>query len=134
MSLHGRLPGWDSALIEEIDRARGMAFVWGTHDCATWAFDVRHRLTGIDAAAAWRGRYSTAAGSVRVMRRLGWQTLPAMGCALLGDPIQPLCAHRGDIVMCDGAFGVCTGAQAAFVARSGLTERRMTDATLAWRV
>jgi hypothetical protein len=129
-----RRPGWELALVEEIDRARGMAFAWGQHDCATWAFDVRQRLTGIDAAQAWRGRYSTAAGSVRVMRRLGWLTLPAMGCALLGDPIQPLCAQRGDIVMTGGAFGVCAGVAGVFVAERGLTERPMTEATLAWRV
>ncbi len=129
-----RLPGWDAALVEEIDRARGLAFAWGQHDCATWAFDVRRRLTGQDAAAAWRGRYGTAAGSVRVMRRLGWRTLPAMGCGLLGDPIQPLCAQRGDIVICEGAFGVCAGAVAVFVAPMGLTERPMKDASMAWRV
>jgi hypothetical protein len=129
-----RVPGWEIALVDEIDRARGMAFAWGVHDCATWAFDVRRRLTGIDAAAAWRGRYATAAGSVRVMRRLGWQTLPAMGCALLGAPIQPLCAQRGDIAMWGGAFGVCAGAVAVFVAQAGLTERPMTETTMAWRV
>lgn len=129
-----RVPGWELALVEEIDRARGLSFGWGRHDCATWAFDVRRRLTGIDTAAAWRGRYSTAAGSVRVMRRLGWLTLPAMGCALLGDPIQPLCAQRGDIVICDGAFGVCAGSEAVFLAEAGLTGRPMGNATMAWRV
>ncbi len=129
-----RLDGWEVALVEEIDRARGMTFAWGRHDCATWAFDVRCRLTGINAAAAWRGGYGTAAGSVRAMRRLGWQTLPAMGCSLLGDPIQPLCAQRGDIVICEGAFGVCAGAVAVFVARDGLAHRAMGDVAMAWRV
>lgn len=128
------MPGWEIALVEEIDRARGLVFRWGQHDCATWAFDVRRRLTGRDAAAAWRGRYSTAAGSVRVMRRLGWVTLPAMGCGLLGDPIQPLCALRGDIVICAGAFGICAGAFAVFLAQAGLTERPMAAATMAWRI
>lgn len=129
-----RLPGWETALVEEIDRARSLQFRWGVHDCATWAFDVRLRLTGQDAAAAWRGRYSTSAGAARVMRRLGWETLPAMGCSLLGNPIQPLCAQRGDIVICNGAFGICAGAFAVFLAQTGLTERPMAAATMAWRI
>jgi hypothetical protein len=129
-----RREDWPAVLAAEIDRARLLTFQWGQHDCATWAFDVRRAMTGIDAAAAWRGRYSTASGSVRVMRRLGWPDLPAMGCALLGEPILPLLAQRGDVAMCGGAFGVVTGSHGFFLAESGLTERPMMDATMAWRV
>lgn len=129
-----RREDWPAVLAAEIERARSLPFVWGQHDCATWAFDVRRAMTGIDAAAAWRGLYSTAAGSVRAMRRLGWPTLPAMGCALLGDPIQPLTARRGDMAICAGSFGIVVGAHAVFLAMHGLTERPMTDATMAWRV
>lgn len=129
-----RLPGWETRLAVEIDAARLKPFAWGSHDCATWAFDVRRALTGEDAAHAWRGLYSTAKGAQRWLRRQGWADYEAGARAILGEPVPPLTAQRGDIVLVEGAFGVCAGAVAMCLGETGLTERPMTDATLAWRV
>lgn len=129
-----RLQGWEAALAASVEDARARAFVWGVHDCATWAFDVRRAMTGQDAAAAWRGRYSTAKGAARVLRRLGFTSLSGLCRSILGDAIQPLCAQRGDIVLCEGAIGVCVGSVALFVADAGVTSRPMGEATMAWRV
>ncbi len=129
--------GWETVLAAAVDVARGRAFVWGTHDCATWAFDLRRDLTvGDDTAALWRGRYRTARGAVRVMRHLGWASMPEAGVALLGSPLSDVrLAQRGDLVLSPDttAFGVCLGAQVAFLAPESLTLRALTSCTLAWR-
>ena len=129
-----RLPGWEAALAAAVDDARSRPFQWGAHDCATWAFDVRRALTGQDAAQDWRGRYSTAKGAAKVLRRLGFDSLAGLSSAIMGDAIQPLSAQRGDIVLCEAALGVCVGSMAVFVAESGLTARPLSGAAMAWRV
>ena len=133
-----RRDGWEVVLAEAVEAARSRFFVWGTHDCAIWAFDLRRDLTGgDDTAALWRGRYRTARGAVRVMRRLGWQSLEGAGRALLGNPLPDVrLAQRGDLALSQDAtsFGVCLGAQAVFLAPEGATQRPLTSCALAWRV
>jgi hypothetical protein len=133
-----RVCGWTSVLAARLEAAQSQPFAWGCHDCATWAFDLRRDLTGgPDHAARWRGRYRTARGAYRVMRRLGWESLEGLGRDLLGDPLAtPLLAQRGDLVLGgeDPAFGICTGARAAFVAPKGLTQLPLASCSLVWRV
>ena len=133
-----RVAGWTSLLAARLEAAREAPFVWGQHDCATWAFDLRRDLTGgEDVAALWRGRYRTQMGAVRVLRRLGWPSLEAAGRDLLGAPLpSPMLAQRGDIVLGgeDPAFGICIGARAAFVSPEGLVLLPLDRCHLAWRV
>lgn len=129
-----RTSGWDVRLAREIEAARHRPFAWGVHDCATWAFDVAARLTGQPSSAeAWRGRYDSDFGARRVMRELGWRSLGEMGVALLGEPVAPVMAQRGDIVLGE-AFGVCAGAFWHAPGPEGLERRRLRDARMAWRV
>ncbi|CAN1576319.1 hypothetical protein MCELHM10_03932 [Paracoccaceae bacterium] len=136
--LSTRRPGWERRLVDAVEAARGLPFSWGRHDCATFAFDLRRDLTGsYDVAALWRGRYTTARGAVRVMRRLGWQSLEAAGRDLLGEPLPsvPL-AQRGDLVLAGTGlgFGVCLGARAAGVAPEGLVLVPLAACAFAWRI
>jgi len=133
-----RVDHWERLLAAAIDTARAKPFVWGVHDCPTFAFETRMILIcGEDVAALWRGRYTTAIGGERVMRRLGWASLEDMGCALLGEPRPSvLLAKRGDIVLADTGlgFGVCTGAQAVGVAPEGLVTVPLTSCRFAWHI
>ena len=133
-----RIAGWTSLLAARLEAARAAPFVWGQHDCATWAFDLRRDLTGgEDIAALWRGRYRTQMGAVRVLRRLGWPSLEVAGRDLLGVPLaNRLLAQRGDMVLggADPAFGICMGAKAAFVAPEGLVLLPLDHCRMAWRV
>jgi hypothetical protein len=135
---HPRLPGWELGLVTAIEAARQCPFQWGVHDCATWAFDLRRDLTGgEDVAALWRGRYRTALGAERVMRRLGWRSLEALARDLLGDPLPSVrLAQRGDLVLANTGLGlgVCLGARAAGMAPSGLVFVPHAACALAWRV
>jgi hypothetical protein len=133
-----RIDNWECYLAEAIDVAHAKPFAWGLHDCVTFAFETRMTLTGgADMAALWRGRYSTALGSARVMRRLGWVSLEDMGHALLGAPREtPLLAQRGDIVLAGTGlgFGICVGATAAGMAPEGLMTVPLTSCRLAWTI
>ena len=133
-----RIDNWERHLAEAIDVARVKPFAWGLHDCVTFAFETRMTLTGgADMAALWRGRYSTALGSARVMRRLGWGSLEEMGHALLGAPREaPLLAQRGDIVLVGTGlgFGICVGATAVGMATEGLMTVPLTSCRLAWTI
>jgi len=133
-----RRPGWELRLAEAVQAARARPFRWGRHDCAIWAFDLRRDLTGgYDVAALWRGRYQTARGAVRVMRRLGWQKLEAAGRDLLGEPLSSVhLAQRGDLVLANTGlgFGVCLGARVAGIAPEGLVLVPLATSALAWRI
>jgi hypothetical protein len=133
-----RVEHWERLLASVIDTARERPFIWGLHDCPTFAFETRMILTGgADTAAHWRGRYTTHLGGLRVMRRLGWASPEGMGRALLGEPrATPLLAQRGDIVLTDTGlgFGVVIGATAVGLAPEGLTFASLTSCRLAWVV
>ena len=133
-----RVDHWERLLAAAIDTARAKPFVWGVHDCPTFAFETRMILTGgDDIAALWRGRYTTALGGERVMRRLGWASLEEMGRALLGEPRPAvLLTGRGDIVLADTGlgFGICTGASAVGMAPEGLMTVPLTSCRLTWPI
>jgi hypothetical protein len=133
-----RVENWERRLVEAVDIARAKPFAWGDHDCASFAFETRTILTGgEDVAALWRGRYTTALGAQRVMRRLGWASIEAMGRSLLGEPREtPLLAQRGDIVLAETGlgFGVVIGATAAGISSDGLSFAALTSCQLAWAV
>ena len=133
-----RVDHWERLLAAAIDTARAKPFVWGVHDCPTFAFEVRMILTGgEDIAVLWRGRYTTALGGQRVMRCLGWASLEEMGRTLLGEPKQSvLLAQRGDIVLADTGlgFGICSGASAVGIAPEGLVTVPLTSCRFAWPI
>ena len=133
-----RVESWERLLAAAIDTARAKPFVWGVHDCPTFAFETRMILTGgADVAALWRGRYTTALGGARVMRRLGWASLEEMGRSLLGEPrLSVLLAARGDIVLADSGlgFGICTGRAAVGMVQEGLITVPLTSCRLAWQI
>ncbi|MDP7151174.1 MAG: hypothetical protein QGI08_15100 [Paracoccaceae bacterium] len=133
-----RIPHWERHLASALTAARTSPFAWGTHDCATWVFDLRQMLTdGKDVAALWRGTYTTASGAARVMRRLGWSDLEAMGRDLLSEPLPSTrLAQRGDILLGGrpDAFGICAGARGAFLTPSGLCFLPLSTCRLAWRL
>lgn len=130
-----RREGWELDLHAAIEGARHRPFVWGTHDCATWAAEVRCALTGADAAADWRGSYRTAVGALRAIRRTGARDLAGAVTSRLGAPLPAVTlAQRGDIVCCRSALGICTGPDAAFLGAEGLVFQPLTACDMAWSI
>lgn len=114
-----RLGHWDIALAAYLAPLMSTAtFEWGRTDCALFVSDGVLAMTGADIAAAYRGRYSTALGSARALAKFGAGTLAASFDAIL--PERPVAyARRGDVVMSDGAVGLCIGAEALFMPEEG---------------
>lgn len=135
-----RAPGWEERLAAEVAAASGKPFRWGDFDCATWAFDVAAVLRGGPSFAdEWRGKYKSARGALRIIRRLGAATMEEAVTARLGQPRKAvLLARRGDIVMTEAeqmpALGICVGASAMFLSKSGLVPVRLRECLKAWEV
>jgi hypothetical protein len=109
-----RLPDWEERLHAYLASLEGAAFAWGRLDCALFVAGAVETQTGHDFAAPFRGRYQTARGSVRALRKFGAGTLAATISAALGEtPVGY--ARRGDVVMADGIAGLCLGGSAVFV-------------------
>lgn len=117
-----RLPDWEQRLSEYIMAlSDDPVFIWGERDCAMAAADAVLAMTGVDILAAFRGKYSTAAGSVRALKRYGTGDLRTTFDTLL--PERPIgMARRGDVVMHEGAIGICMGAFALFVGAENGTD------------
>lgn len=116
-----RRPDWERRLADYLAGCSGARFLWGRLDCALFAAGAVLAMTGTDPAATYRGRYSTATGAARALRRYGQGTLEATIDALF--PERPIgFARRGDLVLHNGAVGVCVGDRALFVGEEGGSE------------
>lgn len=132
-----RIDAWETAFIAAVEQGLQSHFEWSVNDCVSFAFGVRLAITGQDAAAAWRGQYSTLKGGLRVMRRLGWQGYEALARGILGEPLPAvLLAQRGDIVLAGDplGFAVVTGRNAVGMQPDGPAQLPLRDCALAWRV
>lgn len=145
-----RAENWPELLLDTVEDRRSKPFAWGENDCALFAADCVLVMTGEDFAAPFRGRYSTAAGSIKALKKFGGGSLEATATAALGEPILPRLAQRGDVVLFlslpspaggGGAGGegvpalaVCVGSHAAAAGPDGVTWVPMDLWLKAWRV
>ena len=90
-------------------------------------------MTGVDLYAPFRGKYRSANGAARALRRIGAGDLDATLTALLGEPFHPSRTHRGDIVATADGVGVVATDFAWFVGDAGLVKVRRADWQKAWR-
>jgi hypothetical protein len=127
-----RFQDWPKRLDAAIEDARKKSFAWGGHDCALFAADVVKAITGEDFAAPWRGRYESAVQAMRRLRPHGG--LPGLVTQLLGEPVKPEQARRGDVVLKSGALGICLGAKCAFTGLDGLVFVTLKECELVWHV
>lgn len=109
-----RLADWEKRLADYIAEAQLQPFKWGEWDCALFAAGAALAMTGEDRASAFRNRYTTAMGSTKALKRYGGGTLKS--AFDMHYPDKPIgFAVRGDLVMYDGAMGVCVGPVALFM-------------------
>lgn len=133
-----RLPDWRPRLTAYLRAAAGRSFEPGRHDCALFAAGAVQAMTGVDPAAAWRGRYTTLRGGLRVLRRDGIDGHVAAVSATLTE-IHPSRAQLGDIMGVpadDGeiALGVLQGEAVYVLAPTGMALVPRMTAVKAWSV
>lgn len=102
-----------------LESALRRPFAWGRFDCALFAGAWAEALTGVDAGAPWRGRYSTALGCARLLKREGGLVAVMDRGAMLAGFTPTRTAFAG----CVGAVAV-TGPRGPDLAGAVFTGRR----------
>jgi hypothetical protein len=94
-------------------------------------------MTGIDLGESFRGKYKTAKGAARELRRKGFDDCVALAASHF-ERIPVSFARVGDLVAIPEAdfeaLGVIIGAQVAVVSPAGLGIVPLSRATRAFRV
>lgn len=133
-----RESGWEMRLAQLVEDARYRPFVWGVHDCGTFASLAIRALRGTGPRAEWG---SSALSAARFIRAHGGTMESAVDHVLTRFglvAIEPNSAQRGDIALVHdlrgGALGVILGAQVAAPDTSGLVFVPLAGALRAWAV
>lgn len=130
-----RLSNWEARLAAYLEGRAGASLVWGKCDCCLFAAGAVEAMTGQDPMPEFRGKYRSQAGAFRALRTIGAGDLAStLSAKFEGRPIGH--ARRGDLVMHDGAVGVCIGADALFMPLegAGLVRIPRRDWSAAWAV
>lgn len=135
-----RKDNWRACFSDEIDRIRRMPFDWRSHDCAMGlAVGCILAITGVDLGEPYRGKYSTIAGGLKVLKENGFDTVADMAASMLPE-VHPSMAHIGDIVSIPtdsefgNALGVVNGERAFVLMPNGIGTVDLLDATRAFKV
>jgi hypothetical protein len=126
---------WEHALADYLAGQREAIFKWGSNDCALFTAGAVAAMTGTDPLGSVRGKWRSQAGAGRAIRQAGFASIEDWVSSLF-DPVEPVFVQRGDIVMIDGALGICIGKDAVFLAEEapGLNRRPIAHCARAWRV
>lgn len=132
-----RLPTWRADLNAHIEANRNRPFEWGQHDCGLWSASCRIVTHGDDVASDLRGRYKSAVGAVKSLRRAGFSGGPEdVAKARVGASRPAAFGKAGDMVAADLvelglagderqiglSLGICNGPVCYFVGENGLIE------------
>lgn len=131
-----RVRDWPERLDALITARQNWPFVWGTNDCCTFAADAVQALTGRDVMGHLRHQYATALDAHHLTRELGGLT--AAVTALIGDPVDPIFATVGDVLLVDNrgreVLAICNGATAVAPGKTSLQTIADPHVLAAWRV
>lgn len=113
-----RQADWETRLAAYLEPLRLRPFEWGRHDCCTFSAGAVEAMTGVDPMPEFRGRYTTAIGSARALKRYGAGTLEATLDTKF-ERVPAALAQRGDVIMTEGLLGICLGGIAVVVGSAG---------------
>lgn len=118
-----------------------LPFRWGQNDCLTFTNGAWQAMHGNGWADDWIGRYMNGNRLMRkddLRREFGFQTFAEAVDQRLTrvDYIPP----RGSLVITERpmgggigySMGICVGAKAAFLSRTGVIYKSVTDISKAW--
>jgi hypothetical protein len=131
-----RRQDWPLHLERFVAARMAMPFVWGSNDCAIFAADCVHAITGQDPAPAGLRRHTTAKQAYRAIARHGG--LSSIATDALGAPGPVRLACVGDVVLVKtggrDALAICNGSTAMMPSARGLVSVGLDTASHAWRV
>jgi hypothetical protein len=138
---------WEADLHQYLAGQLDQQFQFSVRDCCLFVCDAIQAMTGTDVAADFRGRYSTAIGAARTIKRVTG-TGPTVEDAAVyvtekfGMPKLDavLLAQRGDVVLYDSDAGTIlglvalNGRDALFVTETAMHRIPLSECRSAWRV
>jgi hypothetical protein len=124
-----------------VDEVAAAGWQYGERDCLLWLGEWARRNTGVDGGAPWRGRYKTALGCARVLKRSGGMlACIERGAALAGmvETTAPVAGAVGlvEVMTARGAEvvgAIFTGRRWAVLTASGVVTVTATPAR-AWNL
>jgi hypothetical protein len=131
-----RVAHWQAEFFRVLDEARDKPFDWDGWTCFDFAATVYTALTG---RADPRPAFGTFAGEREAVVALNHAGgAEAILRSVLGEPIHPATAQRGDIVLVEFGNGpqpaVCCGLLSVAPGASGLMQIKTLSASHAWMV
>lgn len=132
-----KLPDWEPRLRDYLASSATTPFEWGVTDCASFTGGAVEAMTGVNPHARFAGKYKTAKGAARALKRLEFEDHIAYAASVLAE-IDPAYAAFGDIAVVPGdggmALGVVIGTHIEVRAPGGRAVLPLTDAMRAFRV
>lgn len=135
-----RKTNWYSAYNDVIDSMRNKPFVWGENDCAVGLVsNVLSAIATENPAEEFTGKYKTAAGGLKLMKKQGYDNLADFVSSYLPE-IHISETTIGDIaaIPTDDKFGfvlgVVNGEKIIVMTERGVGVVDLLDATRAFKV
>lgn len=146
-----RKDDWEYRLHAILQEKKHQPFEWGVNDCALFASDIMEALSGVDPARWFRGKYSTARGAYKALKRspychdrVGFNSVFESVVAELAKQhgmgeIEPDYLHRGDLALVeqDGLrmMGIHVGDGVACASKEdGIVKVARPDSGSCWRM
>jgi len=127
---------WQIRFEAFIASRRRVPFVWGANDCALFAADCVHAITGQDPAPPGLRSHRTEKQALRTLQRHGG--LQGIATRALGQPIPASQAGVGDVVLSKSGtrpmLSICNGSTVFAPSAHGLVSLALDTSSICWRV
>jgi hypothetical protein len=138
VTIPARKADWRSRLSAVVEGKRRLALSFGTNDCALFAADCVEAMTGVDLAARFRGRYSSADEAIALLLAEGFTDLCEFVASCL-EECAPSLARAGDVMAFQSsetgwALGIVNGERVTVLRHDGLGTVSREIAQRAFRV
>jgi hypothetical protein len=131
-----KLHDWQVRFEAFIASRNSTPFIWGKNDCAIFAADCVHALTGCDVALPAFRRHTTERQAARLLKRHGG--VAGIATAALGSPVPATTAQVGDVVLAKAGgrdmLAICNGDTCVAPSPAGLVFIPMASASVCWRI
>jgi hypothetical protein len=134
-----KVKGWEGRLITYLNTVRSRPYKSSELDSAMFPAGAVFEMTGVDHAAAFRGKYKTIRAGKAMLKRQGVADYVELAAKLFDEHPSPLMAQRGDLVAVphdDGviSLGIVQGERVYMMGLNGLVMVPVTQAVRAFKV
>lgn len=139
-----RYHDWQTRLANHLLAVQKKPFEWGVHDCALFACDSIHIITGKDPAVSFRGLYHDKRGAYVALKNFAGGGLAETAEKICNDlgfaENEKNFFQRGDVALCDqggeDALGIIdfSGQYVMIAAEQGMMRKTLDCVKRSWRV